>query len=364
MALLISFLLLALGVSFFCSIAEAVLLSIRPAYVADLKMKGARGGNTLARLQENLDRPLAAILTANTIAHTVGAAGVGAQTAVVFGNEYLGVASAILTVLVLVLSEIIPKTLGATYWPSLAPTMGVLITWLTRALYPLVILSERLTRLIARGGKSGLSFSRDEMRAMAEIGAAEGALDRREHKVISNLMKLGRLSVRDIMTPRPVIFSCSGAMTVEEFFADHSEKPFSRIPIREGESGTITGYALKVDLLVAQAKDEFSRTLLDFKRSFVVFPDTLSAADTFDRLMQEKSHIALVTDEYGTVQGIVTQEDVFETLIGLEITDELDTVEDMQVHARKRWRDRMQTIGIDPDKFEEMSAASTPSASQ
>lgn len=352
MTLLLIFLFLAIGVSFFCSIAEAVLLSVRPSYVTALEIKRKRGAGTLARLRENLNRPLAAILTANTIAHTVGAAGVGAQTAIVFGNEYLGVASAILTILVLVLSEIIPKTLGATYWQSLAPTMGVLILWLTRTLFPIVLLSERLTRLFARSGTRARAFSRDEMQAMAEIGSQEGTLNVREHKIINNLMKLTRLSVRDIMTPRPVVFSAPGHMKVQDFFAAHADKPFSRIPIQDGAADEITTYVLKSDLLIAQAKDDFDVLLSDFKREFLILPDAATASDAFDRLMQEKSHIALVVDEYGTPQGIVTLEDVIETLMGLEITDELDKVEDMQALARKRWRKRMQAIGIDPDSVE------------
>ena len=352
MTLLILYLCLALGVSFFCSIAEAVLLSVRPSYIAALEKKDGFGAATLTRLKDNLDRPLAAILTANTIAHTVGAAGVGAQTAVVFGSGYLGLASGGLTLLVLVFSEIIPKTLGATYWPSLAPTMGVLIAWLTRALYPIVIVSEQLTRLLSRSGAQGLTVSRDEMQAMAEIGAREGSLDAREHAVIRNLMKIGRLSVRDIMTPRPVIFSAPATMTVSDFFAAHADQPFSRIPLREGTAGVIGGYVLKTDLLVAQARDAFDTPLAEFRRAFPIVPDVLTASEAFDRLTRETSHIALVVDEFGTVQGIVTLEDVFETLIGLEITDELDTVEDMQALARQRWRERMQTIGVDPDSLE------------
>lgn len=352
MTLLLVYLLLALGVSFFCSIAEAVLLSVRPSYVAALEQNRGRGARTLRILRDNLDRPLAAILTANTIAHTVGAAGVGAQTTVVFGSEYLGVASGILTLLVLVLSEIIPKTLGATYWQALAPTFGLLILWLTRALLPVVILSEKLTRLLSRGGAAGLSFSRDEMRAMAAMGEKEGALDSKEHRMISNLMKLNRLSVRDIMTPRPVIFSAAAEMKVGDFFDAHADKPFSRIPVHDGDTDSITGYVLKNDLLLAQAKDDFDARLDRFRRPFLVLPDLASASQVFDRLMHDKSHIALVVDEYGTVQGIVTLEDVIETVIGLEITDELDNVEDMQALARERWRDRMGAIGIDAESLE------------
>lgn len=352
MALLVFYLLLAINVSFFCSIAEAVLLSVRPSYIAVLEHKGKSSGKVLKGLRDNLDRPLAAILTANTIAHTVGAAGVGAQATFVFGSEYLGITSAVLTLLILVFSEIIPKTLGAIYWQQLAPVMGVLISWLTTLLYPFVWFSEKLTRLLSRSGVSAFTFSRDEMTAMAKIGKEEGLLDVKELKIVTNLMKLHRLSVRDIMTPRPVIFSVPEDMTVQDFFTAHSEKPFSRIPVYAQNVDDIKGYVLKNDLLVAQARDDFSRKLSEFRRDFLIVPDRLMASDLYDRLMYERSHIALVVDEYGTVQGLVTLEDVVETLIGLEITDESDKVEDMQALAHKRWRERMEAIGIDPDSLE------------
>ena len=349
MTMLIIYLLLAIGVSFFCSIAEAVLLSVRPSYIATLVEKKRPGAKTLARVRERIDRPLAAILTANTIAHTVGAAGVGAQSAIVFGNAYLGITSAVLTLLILVFSEIIPKSLGAAHWPRLAPVFGMLIWWLTMLLLPVVIVFEGLTRLISRGGEHQKTFSRDEMQAMARIGAEEGTIDPREHRIVTNVMKLHRLSVRDIMTPRPVIFSVSGDMTVDEFFNLYSEKPFSRIPVYSGEPDSIDGYVLKNDLLLSQARDEFDTRLADLKREFLVIADFQYASVTFGKLMEDKSHIALVVDEYGTVQGLVTLEDVVETLLGLEIMDEQDVVEDMQSFARKRWRERMSSMGVNPD---------------
>ena len=352
MTLLIFYLLLAIGVSFFCSVAEAVLLSIRPSYIAVLKNKAKKKGEVLEELRENLERPLSAILTANTIAHTVGAAGVGAQATFIFGNEYLGIISAILTLLILVFSEIIPKTLGAVHWQTLAPTMGALIMWLTKLLFPFVWLSEKLTRFLSRSGIDDATFSRDEIMAMARIGKEEGLLDVKELKIVTNLMKLHKLSVRDIMTPRTVIFSASQDMTVQDFFSNHADKPFSRIPIYANDVNDIKGYVLKNDLLMAQAKDDFQAKLEDFKRDFLVVLDKIVASDLYDKLMLEKTHIALIVDGYGTVQGIVTLEDVVETLIGLEITDELDTVEDMQELANTRWRERMKTIGIDPDSLE------------
>ena len=351
MILFIFFLLLAICVSFFCSIAEAVILSVRPTYISTLMDQQPKTAKRLQALQGNLDRPLAAILTANTIAHTVGAAGVGAQAAVVFGNQYLGITSAVLTFLILVFSEIIPKTLGANYWRTLAPVIGMLIHWLTVILTPFVWLSEHLTRLISRSDNKGATFSKAEMKAMAEIGAKEGVLEAKELKILRNMMQLDKLSIRDIMTPRTVIFSIPEDMTVKKFFDQHANKPFSRIPTYKGNSDNITGYVLKIDLLMAQAEDKFDLPMTEFQREFSFVLDTLSASKLFDTLMYDKSHIALVVDEYGTTQGLVTQEDVVETIIGLEITDELDRVEDMQVLAHERWKERMQSIGIDPDSL-------------
>lgn len=352
MTLLLFYLFLALTVSFICSLFEAVLLSVRPSYVAALERVNPRKAAILGRLRDNLDRPLAAILTANTVAHTVGAAGVGAQAALLFGSDALAVTSAILTLLILVLSEIVPKTLGATHWQTLAPSVGVLIGWLTRLLFPFVWMSEKLTRLLARPGASAFTFSRDEMEAMAEIGAREGVLEARELGIVTNLMRLRRLTVRDVMTPRPVIFSVAADMTVQDFFSRHSGNPFSRVPVYGANRDDVTGYVLKSDLMIAQAKDQFDKPLSEFRRDFLMLPDMVSAWQVFDRLVHEKSHLALVVDEYGSVQGLVTLEDILETLIGLEITDETDRVEDMQLLAHKRWRERMKAIGIDPDSIE------------
>jgi len=359
MTLLLFYLFLAVGVSFFCSISEAILLSVRPSYVAALNGdedsggqdsgKGGAGARTLKALRENLDRPLAAILTANTIAHTVGAAGVGAQSAVVFGNAYVGVTSAVLTFIILVFSEIIPKTLGARYWPQLAPSFAILIEGLTRLLGPAVWMSEKLTRMIAPASASVFTYSRDEMQAMAEIGAKEGTLETKELHIVRNLLRLNELSVRDVMTPRPVIFSVPASMKVQEFFMAHAKQPFSRIPLYADTTDDVTGYVLKSDLFVAQAQDEFDKPLSAFERQFLSVSVGLSASELFDLLMHERAHIALVVDEYGTIKGLVTLEDVVETLIGLEITDESDRVEDMQALAHKRWRERMTALGIDAD---------------
>lgn len=348
MSLLIFYLLLALSVSFLCSIAEAVLLSVRPSFIELLEQKGSKSAITFKHFQHNLDRPLSAILTANTIAHTIGAAGVGAKAAQLFGDDFLGVISAILTLLILVFSEIIPKTLGALYWQQLAPLVGMIILWMIYLLFPFVWLSEKLTRLISGTSDSVFTFSRDEIKAMANIGKKEGILDTKEHTILSNLMKLKQITVNDIMTPRPVIHSVMEDLTVQEFFTSHADEPFSRIPVRSPNADEFTGYILRNDLLLAQAHDNFDQRLTEFKRDILFVSKQLNISEAFDKLMSNQSHIALVVDEYGSIHGLVTQEDIVESLFGLEITDELDKVEDMQLLAQNRWRKRMGEMGNDP----------------
>lgn len=325
------------------------MLSLRPSYITMLEQKNAQKAALLKKLTGNLDRPLAAILTANTIAHTVGAAGVGAQAAVVFGNQYLGLTSAVLTLLILVFSEIIPKTIGATYWQALAPAFGLLVHWMTIGLMPLVWLSERLTRLISRSDASVFTFSRDEMKAMVKIGEQEGLLDPKESKIVSNLMKLHKISIESIMTPRSVVYTAAADLTVKKFFEQHGNAPFSRIPIYTTDQDEMVGYVLKTDILLEQAKDNFDAKISDYKRDCIMLPDSLTAFHAYERMMHEKSHIALVVDEYGTVRGLLSLEDIVETIIGLEITDEMDAVEDMQDLAHQRWKERMMAIGLDPD---------------
>lgn len=219
---------------------------------------------------------------------TVGAAGVGAQAIVVFGNEFVGLTSAILTLLILVLSEIIPKTLGAVHWQSLAPSVGRMVLWLTRLMTPFVWFSEKLTGVIARSGESAFTFSRDEMRAMAEIGAREGVLDDKELAVVSNLMRLHRLKVEDIMTPASVMVSVNGNETVRAFFEAHAQTPFSRLPVFDGAAHHVSGYVLKSDLLLAQARDEFDRNIAEFSREIITLRDDISASAAFDRLTRSK----------------------------------------------------------------------------
>lgn len=345
MELLLLYLFLAIGVSFICSVSEAVLLSIRPSFIASLN-ENSRTAKMLQAQRDDMDKYLAAILTANTIAHTVGAAGVGAQASHVFGDEYFGIISGVLTFLILVFSEIIPKTIGATFWKQLAPLFAVIIHWMTQVLSPIVWASGQLTRLISKSGENPHTFSREEVTAMIDIGKREGVIDHGEHQMVSNILRLRQLSVRDVMTPRTVMITASEQDSVEMFFAMHAQSSFSRIPIYGIGRDDIVGYVLKTDLLIAQAKDEFERRLHEFKRTFLVISDRLTAAEGYKQLMREKSHIALIVDEYGSVQGLLTLEDIFETLIGLDIMDEMDQVEDLRALAKTLWRERITALGV------------------
>lgn len=354
MTLLIVYILFALIFSFLCSIAEAVILSVTPAYVALLEKTGRSSGALLRRLKDDINQPLAAILTLNTIAHTIGAAGAGAQVTVVFGNAYLGVASAILTLLILVFSEIIPKTLGAHHWRKLAPATAHGLRVLIWLLYPFVVLTERMTRGLAEGPVMS-GFSRREFEAMADLSAEEGQLAERESEVLKNLLRLRDTQVRDAMTPRTVVFSLPRSLTVAEFFEQHEEVRFSRIPVYLDEPDSIEGFVLRSDLLLAHASGDTALRLESFQRSLPVIPDSLSLARAFNEVLRVRAHIAQVVDEFGSLAGIITLEDIIETLLGLEIVDEGDKAVNMQELARTLWRRRAREMGLKLESEEDQA---------
>jgi len=342
MLLLITFALVALGFSFLCSIAEAVLLSTTSGYIAMLEQEGKPAGRLLRTLKENINQPLAAILTLNTIAHTVGAAGVGAQSTVLYGSTALGIASAVMTLLILVLSEIIPKTMGANYWQALAPATAHFARILIWSLYPFVKLSEYLTRTMVNGpGLKG--FNREELAALAELGWQEGLLAGKEARIMTSLLSLHETRVSDAMTPKTVIFSIPETYTVGDYYRQYGTEPFSRIPVYKDHSEDITGFVLRDDLLLALARGEMDTPVSTFRRDMSTTLSELPLLDVFDHLLRERIHIMLVVDEYGGVQGILTLEDVLETILGLEIIDESDTVTNMQELARRFWRRHTRT---------------------
>ena len=346
MTLLIIYVAIALVFSFLCSIVEAVLLSTTTAHIILLEQEGRSSGALLRRLKSDINKPLAAILTLNTIAHTVGAAGAGAQAAVVFGSAWVGLASAVLTLMILILSEIIPKTLGATYWRSLAGITAHCLKFLVWALYPFVMLSELLTRGLSRGHEPK-GFSRAEFAAMAELGEQEGQLAERESRILKNMFLLHETRVTDAMTPRPVVFSLPETLTVSEYFDKHYDSRFSRIPVYSGDREQLTGFVLKDDLLLAQARNNTSNTLSTYRRELSALPDTTSLSDAFEEILHRRAHIMMIVDEYGGMQGIITMEDILETLLGLEILDESDKTADMQQHARRLWKRRAREMGME-----------------
>jgi CBS domain containing-hemolysin-like protein len=360
MTLLVLYVLLALGVSFLCSVLEAVLLSVTPSYIAALQQNDRKVGDRLAKLKRDIDRPLASILSLNTIAHTVGATGAGAQAAIVFDDTGVGIFSAALTLAILVLSEIIPKTIGATFWRRLAPWSGRILGPLIFLMYPLVIMSKGITRLISGGQKVSHTVSREEFTALADLGTREGIIEEEESRVLRNLLRFKSLRVKDIMTPRTVVLAVNEETKVLDFFTDRPNPRFSRIPVFGENRDDITGYVLKHDMLLELANDRDEVKLKDLKREILVVPELLSLRELFERLIETQEHLALVVDEYGGMAGIVTMEDLVETLLGLEIVDEVDVIQDMQVLARQQWYNRARRLGLVGEDDEDIDGLNLP----
>lgn len=329
--------------SHLCSVLEAVILSVTPSYVEARKRVGGKTGLLLHRLKKDIDRPLAAILTLNTIANTAGSSAVGWQAGVVFENVSAGVTSAVLTFLVLIFSEIIPKTLGATHWRQLVKPATWVIQTLIISLYPTVLFANRIAALIARG-RPVAGVSRGEIRAIAGLGHSQGVIAEDESRMIESVISFGSLAVRDVMTPRPVVVALEESMTLEQ--ATEADLRPSRIPVYQGTIDSITGYVLRFDLLLGVARGEADRSVESLRRDIYPLPDTLSLRDAFSKLLSRREHIALIVDQYGGTAGIVTVEDIVETLLGLEIVDETDRATDMQELARRLWAARVRRSGL------------------
>lgn len=347
MIVLFLYLALALGISFLCSILEAALLSMTPSFVSQVEQSGATYGKRLGLLKANVDQALSGILTLNTVAHTVGAAGVGSQAVAIFGESYFGVISAILTLLILFFSEIIPKTLGAQHWRSLARFTTYACHGIVIATYPLVMITKRLTALLESEDADKASVSRDEIVALAHLGRNEGILAESESRMIRSLIRFRDLRVNDIMTPRTVLSSLPESTTCEEAFELEMCVRFTRIPLFQEKRDEITGYVIKSDLLQKIAKGAPKTSLGELKRPIRVVSNFDTLPKVFDDLHFHHEHIAIVVDEYGGISGIVTLEDIIETLLGLEIVDEMDSEVDMRELARKRWKKRAKEMGIE-----------------
>ncbi len=342
--------------SFLCSILEAVLLSVTPTFIAVKKNEGKKYANTLEKLKDDVDKPLIAILTVNTIAHTVGAILVGVQAEKTFGsaNNVVGIVSAIMTFLILVISEIIPKTIGASYWKQLANLASKAITVL---MFPLkytgiLWLLQLTTRLIGRNSHD-VAVSREDFHAMAEIAQEEGVFQEEESRIIKNLIGFKSVLVKDIMTPRIVMKIASEKMTIQEFYDGNPNLKFSRIPIYGNSEEDIKSYILKDEMLDSIIKGKGEDWLKTIEREIFVIERNLPIPNLLDIMIENREHVALVVDEFGSVSGIVTQEDIIETLLGLEIVDESDGHVDLQVLARKMWEERANRLGIIPNENQE-----------
>ena len=336
MGLILLYFLGALSLSFLCSVLEAVLLSTPMSYISMRENQGSKTATLMKQYKNNVDRPVGAILSLNTIAHTIGSAGVGAESIKIFGEQYFGLISAILTLLILVLSEIIPKTIGASYWRSLAMPSTRIIRVLILITYPLVLLSELITKVFTPRGNQA-SMSREEVSAMVDVGTTEGSFRESESKLIKSCIALSGVKARQIMTPSIVVESACQDLTVKDFQAKQSWS-FSRIPVYAGDKDYITGYVLKDAVLKLLSEDQFHVKLSDLKRPILTFREEESVFQIWEKMLEKREHISVIIDEYGGLRGLVTMEDIIETMTGVEIVDEDDVAADMQALAKEKSR--------------------------
>ncbi|WP_111411727.1 CNNM domain-containing protein [Billgrantia lactosivorans] len=337
MLLLVAFATLSIAVSFLCSLLEAALLSMTPSYVAQVKDTRPRLHERLNRLKRNIDQPLAAILTLNTVAHTVGATGVGAQVAVVFGEAWLGVASAVMTLLILFVSEIVPKTIGATYWRQLSGLMAPTLEGMIWLLKPFIWLSERITRRIGKDAHD--TDMRGEIKALAQIGQEAEALDPEETRVIINILNLHDIPVQSVMTPRTVSVTIKAGMTVEEFDRELGRSPFTRFPVMDGGEQAL-GYVHKADTYHAEGNVDLKTLMHPVKT--VLADDNVE--QVFTTMVLDRQHLCVVYDDLGTWVGIITLEDIIETILGQDIVDETDNVANLRKYARQRWTKTLKKV--------------------
>jgi len=349
MGLLITFATLSIFFSFMCSILEASLLSITPSFIKIKRKEGKAYANTLAHLKQDIDKPLIAILTINTISHTVGAILVGVQAEKTFGDggNSVGIVSAVMTLAILVLSEIIPKTIGATYWQSLgnftARSLKIMIFPLkyTGILWLMML----TTKLIGKSAHVS-SMSKEEFAAITDAAEEDGVFEESETTVIKNLLVFKSVEAKDVMTPFSVAITEDESMSLEDFHQSHRNLKFSRIPVYKEKSNNVSGFILKDDVLEEMIDEKGQQPLSSIKRDILVTKDNTPIPELFEIFVQKRAHISMIVDEYGNVTGIVTMEDIIETLLGLEIMDESDSVEDMQMLARKNWERRAKRLGL------------------
>ena len=332
MTLLLAYFFLALFLSFLCSLLEAVLLSTPASYSSILSKQNNSQGERLERFKDNINRPLAAILTLNTFAHTLGAAGVGAQTLDLYGESSVAIASGILTLLILVFSEIIPKTIGSVYWRGLIGNTTLIIEVLIFFTYPLVLLAEYISNF----GEDEATVTREEVIAMAEMGEDEGVLEEQETDIIENTLKLKDVKVKDIMTPRSVIFALKSDFTVGQVLEKHETLDFTRIPIFDGNLDNIKGMVNRYEIINRKAEDQFSTRMYEISQEVPLVNENDPIDKVLELFIKNRDHMAIVKDDNNILTGLITLEDAIETILGQEIVDEHDSVVDMRDLAESK----------------------------
>ena len=329
-------------------------MSTTLSYITMREEEGSKSAKRMYRYKTETERPLAAILSLNTIANTIGAAGVGKEATEIWGSTWFGLVSVVVTLLILVFSEIIPKTLGTTYWKQLMGFTSGAIAVLIVIMYPLVKLVEFITKLLPDSDEA--TVSREEVVALANVGEEEGVIEEDENKIIRNVMRLDDVKAYDVMTPSVVAAIAPEKMTLKEYYDDDRYDHFSRIPVYADKPEFITGYIHRNDALENLTEDNFNMTLGEIKRSLPMFNEETTIGDIFDQMLKQKSQIAVVIDDYGCFRGILTLEDVIETIFGLEIIDENDEIADMQAYARERWKQRQRRFNKPIPKNEKKQA--------
>jgi CBS domain containing-hemolysin-like protein len=338
MTLLFVYLAIAIGVSFLCSILEAVLLSVTPSFAEKILSDRPRAGRRLNLVKERLDESLSSILILNTFAHTMGAAGVGSQALQVFGAEWETLIAVLLTLAILYFSEIIPKTLGATFWRQLALPSAFIISWLVKLVYPLVWISTRLTKLFSSKEEE---ITREEIIALASLGLRDGTLMSQENEYLANILRLREIRTEEVLTPRTVVHMLHEDLTVTQALDQVVTRPFTRMPIYGAGVDDIKGKVIRADLFEAERNGQGSEPIKKFAKKIIRVSEKLPVQQLLDLFIKNRAHLFLVEDEFGQTAGIVTLEDAIETLLGREILDERDTVADMQALARGKYRQRL-----------------------
>lgn len=347
MTVLLIYLTIAIGVSFLCSILEAVLLSITPSFVEQVSSKKPRAAKKLVKIKTQLDESLSSILILNTFAHTMGAAGVGSQAVQVFGAEWETLIAVLLTLAILYFSEIIPKTLGATFWRKLAIPSAFVISWLIKLVFPLVWIATRLTRLFSSA--KGDQITREEIIALASLGHKDGNLVAHENQYLSNLLKLREIKTEQVLTPRSVVHMLYENATVTESLDDEKTVQFTRMPVYGASIDDIIGLVNKRDLFQAERKGNGTSIVGSEVKPITRVSEKLPVQKLLDMFIKNREHLFLVEDEFGQTAGVVTLEDAIETLLGREIVDETDAVEDMQELARGNYRARLRNNKLQDD---------------